>query len=171
MVARKRGDLKSYIILFIIVIGTLVGVFYILNWYKQYNDSKLSIPVISSVLREVTYNDLETVVRERDFLVVYMCTASETKCRNFESKFKNYIKEENLSEDIVYLSLGTTSSDGEILKNVYEDFKSYDLIKKIYDYPTLLIFSEGKLVDLLSPSKDSQVSINSVREFLSGYEI
>ena len=76
MAARKRGDLKSYIILTIIVVGTLVGVFYILNWYKQYNDSKLSIPVISSVLREVTYNDLETVVRERDFLVVYMCTAS-----------------------------------------------------------------------------------------------
>ena len=42
---------------------------------------------------------------------------------------------------------------------------------KSKDYPTLLIFSEGKLVDLLSPSKDSQVSINSVREFLSGYEL
>ncbi len=171
MAIRKKGDIKSYIILLITISITLIITFYALNWYKQYNNSKLSIPVISSVLREVTYEDLESVVKERDFLVVYMCTSSETKCRNFESKFKNYIKDQNLSDEIVYLNIGRDEEENNIISRVYYEYKSENLIKKINDYPTLLIFNGGKIVDLLSPTKDSQVSINSVRQFLSGYEL
>ena len=100
-----------------------------------------------------------------------MCTSSETKCRNFESKFKNYIKDQNLSDEIVYLNIGRDEEENNIISRVYYEYKSENLIKKINDYPTLLIFNGGKIVDLLSPTKDSQVSINSVRQFLSGYEL
>ena len=47
----KKGSLKNYIILGIIVFCTLIAVFYLLNWYKQYKDIKISEAVISSTIK------------------------------------------------------------------------------------------------------------------------
>lgn len=167
----KKGSLKSYLVLFLIMVGTIILTFYVLNLYKQYNDSKLSVPVISSVLREVNYNDLDNIVKERDFLVVYMCSSSESKCRNFENKFKDYIVKNNLSDDIVYLNIGYSSDENNVLDKIYSEYKHEDLIKKLYNYPSLVVFSGGKIIDLLSPSENI-TDINSlVEEFLEGYEL
>ncbi len=167
----KKGSLKSYIILFFIMTFTILLTIYALNLYKQYNDSKLGTSVISSVLREVNYNDLDNVVRERDFLVVYMCSSSESKCRNFENKFKDYIVKNNLSDDIVYLNIGYNSDENHLLTRIYNEYKHEDLIKKLYNYPSIVVFSGGKIIDLLSPSDDITDVNNLVKEFLEGYEL
>jgi len=174
MKQNKKGSIKNYAILFAIVISTLLVVFYILTWYKNYNDSKLSNPIIKSVLTEITFENFETVLTERDFLIVYTCTSSESKCRNFESKFKQYILENNLKEDIIYFNLGYDNKEAneyDLLNKVYNEYKHDDLIKKVNNYPTILIFSEGKIIDLLSPNKDNKVSITNVKNFLEGYEL
>lgn len=149
---------------------TIVISFYLLNWYKQYEDTKVSEPIITSVLREVKYDNLDSILQERDFLIVYMCTTEDSICRNFEKKFKNYIKDENLADDIVYYNLNY-SGGNRSLKEVYNKYKDEDLIKKVYDYPTLLIFNEGKIIDVLSSSENKKINVSSVREFLGDYEI
>ena len=142
----KKGSLKNYIILGIIVLCTLIAVFYLLNWYKQYKDIKLSEAVISSTIKEVKYDELDTVLQERDFLIVYMCTSSENKCRKFEEKFGKYINNNNLNEEIIYFDIENKDN----LVNIYEKYKHEDLRKKLGDYPMLFVFSEGKIIDLLS---------------------
>ena len=162
----KKGSLKSYAILFIIVGVTLVTVFYLLNWYKQYNDIKLSEAVISNTIKEVKYDGFDTVIKERDLIIVYTCTASENKCRKFEEKFGKYINKNNLNEEIIYFDIENKDN----LVNIYEKYKHKDLKKKLGDYPMLFVFSEGKIIDLLS-TKDGKLSISKVDDFLGGYDL
>ena len=163
--------LKNYIILVVIIVLTLLATFYVLTWYKHYNDAKLKTPVITEVLTEVSLEDIEDISRERNFLMVYACTSSEMKCRSFESKFKSYVKENNLNDNMVYLNLGYDKDDKNALNNLYTKYKSDDLTNTKIDYPTILVFSDGKIVNILRSTKDGDFSMKAVKNFLSGYEL
>jgi thiol-disulfide isomerase/thioredoxin len=167
----KNIPAKNYFALAVIIIATLIATLYIFSWFKQYNNSKVTTPIITSTLREVEYDNLNTVLQERDVLIMYMCTTNEKTCRNFEKKFSSYIKKNNLTEDIIYLNLGYDSDEDELLEKVYDKYKSKDLVKKIHKYPTLLIFNEGKIVDVLSSNGKKELTIKHIKEFFEGYEL
>lgn len=167
----KQIKIKNYFLLLGIIIITFLVFLYVFSFLKQYKDAKIGTPVITEVLTEVKYDNLDSFLRERDFVVIYMCTTSENICRNFETKFKNLILEEYLSDYIVYLNLGNEKIEDDLLNKVYVNYKHSDLIKKLNNYPSLLIFSNGKIINLLSPNNLGKLSISSVREFLEGYDI
>ena len=167
----KKVPIKNYIILGIIIFITVLAVLYICSWYKQYNNTKVDEPVITSVLPKVEYNNLDTVVKERDLVIVYMCTTKENICRSFEKKFSSFVKDNNLTDDIIYLNLGYSEDENGMLDKLYNKYKSEDLVKKVYEYPSLVIFSEGKIVDVLSSNNENKVTIPKVEEFLEGYEL
>ena len=102
---------------------------------------------------------------------MYMCTTDEAICRNFEKKFIKYVKENNLTDEIIYLNLGYNSDENNLLNKVYDKYKSDALVKKVYEYPTLLIFNEGEIVDVLSSNGKHKLTIKQVDEFLEGYEL
>ena len=168
---KKQIPLKNYLILGTIIIVTMLVVLYLCSWYKQYSESKVEKPVITSVLREVEYDNLNTVLKERDILIMYMCTTSEKVCKNFEKKFSEYIKSNNLTEEIIYLNLGYKIDEKNLLNKVYNNYKSQDLVKKVYSYPTLVIFNQGKLVDVLSSNQKKKITIKQIEEFLESYEL
>lgn len=161
---------KNYLVLGVIVVLTLLACIYLFAWYKQYSDSKINTPVITSTVREVEYNNLDTVLKERDVLIVYMCTTDEKVCRSFEKKFSKYVKNNNLTEEIMYLNLGDNSDENGLLEKVYNKYKSDRLVKKVHKYPTLLIFNQGKIIDVLSTNK-KPLTIKQVKEFLESYEL
>ena len=167
----KKIPIKNYMILGTIVIITLLASMYLFSWYRQYTDNKVSEPVITNTLREVEYNNLNTVLKERDVLIMYMCTTDEDICRSFEKKFASYVKDNNLTEEIVYLNLGYSGDENGLLDKVYNNYKSDDLVKKVYSYPTLLIFNQGKIVDVLSSSGKNTITIDQVEDFLESYEL
>ncbi len=167
----KDIPVKNYLVLGVIIIITLLASLYVFAWFRQYNDTKVSNPIITSTLREVEYNNLNTVLKERDFLIMYMCTTDEDVCRNFEKKFAVYVKEHNLTEEIIYLNLGYDSDENGLLQNVYSKYKSDKLIKKVYEYPTLIIFNQGKIVDVLSSNGKNKITIDQVNDFLESYEL
>lgn len=168
---KKEIPFKNYVTLGIIIVITLFISMYVFSWYRQYNDNKTTKPVITNTLREVEYNNLDNVLQERDILIMYMCTTSEDICRNFEGKFSKYIKQNNLTEEIIYLNLGYSKDENNLLMSVYNKYKSKHLVKKVYDYPTLLIFNEGEIVDVLSSNSKNKINIEEVQEFLESYEL
>lgn len=166
----KNVKPKSYFVLGLIIVATIIVSFYLFSWYKHYNDNKLSNSVISDTLMEVKYDDLDSVLRERDFLIVYMCTTSEKMCRSFEAKFKDYVANNNLNDDIVYLSLGFKNDENDYSVKIYDRYKGINLVKKINKYPTLLVFKSGEIIDILS-SSDKVLSLSQIDDFLNGYEL
>ncbi len=167
----KEIPVKNYLVLGVIIIITLLASLYIFAWLRQYNDSKVNTPIITSTLREVQYNNLNTVVKERDILVMYMCTTDEDICRNFEKKFASYVSNNNLTEEIIYLNLGYNKDNNNLLQKVYNNYKSENLVKKVYEYPTLVIFNQGKIVDVLSSNGKNTITIEQVNDFLESYEL
>ncbi len=167
----KNIPAKNYFVLAVIIIATLIATIYVFSWFKQYNSTKVTTPIITSTLREVEYDNLNTVLQERDVLIMYMCTTNEKVCRSFEKKFANYVKKNNLTEDIIYLNLGYNNDEDQLIQKVYDKYKSKDLVKKVHEYPTLLIFNEGKIVDVLSSNGKKDLTIKHVKEFLEGYEL
>ncbi len=169
--SKKEIPVKNYLVLGVIIVLTLLASLYIFAWFKQYNESKINTPIITSTLREVEYNNLDTVLQERDVLIMYMCTTDEEICRSFEKKFASYVNQNNLTEEIIYLNLGYNRDNNNLLQKVYNNYKSDDLVKKVYEYPTLVIFNQGKIVDVLSSNGKNTITIDQVDDFLESYEL
>lgn len=165
----KKIKFKNYIILIAIVLFTFFLTFYILTWYKNYKERDLHIPVISEVLREIKYDDIEAITKERDLLFVYLCTSKEDICRNFEYKFKGYINDNDLNEYIVYLNVGYDSDLNNIVGKVYDNYRLKSLKKKVLNYPVIYVFSDGKIIDVLSLGKSP--SVKKVDTFLKDYDL
>ena len=165
---KKEIKTKNYVILTIIIISTIVISFYLLSWYRQYNNTKNSTPVIAEILPSVKFNELDTILKERDFLILYTCTTKDMECRNFEEKFKSYIIDSDL-DNIVYLNLETDEDKNGTLNRIYRKYKHQDLIKRVGTYPTIFIFNNGKIIDLLS-SNETSIDIEKVKQFLEGYD-
>lgn len=167
----KEIKLKNYVISILIVLGTFLVSFYILTWYRQYNKNILKLPVINDVLSSVKYNELDEVVKDREFLILYACTSSESKCRSFEYKLKSFINERDLSDDIVYFNLGYSKDNNNYINKIYNTYKSDRLLKKINGYPVFMVFNEGNIIDILSSSKERIISVTDLEEFLEGYDL
>lgn len=166
---KKNLNIKNYIILLVIMIITFLITFYILAWYKNYNDYKLGIPVLEDVVAEVKYQDLDAFLSERDVTVIYMCTVNENTCRNFEKKFKSYIINNNLRDDIFYFNLNEYEDKSIFLSNFYKKYKSDSLIKKIDDYPVIVVFNHNKIIDVLSSDAKSNITVEQAKNFLADY--
>lgn len=172
MTTNKRNiPIKNYFILALIIVITALVVIYSCAWYKQYTETSEVTPIITSTLREVREDNLDIVLKERDVAIMYMCTTNEVICRSFEKSFSEYINDNNLQDDIMYLNLGYDTDENNLLERVYDKYKSDDLVKKVHDYPTLVIFKDGKIVDVLSSSAKNKITIKKVEEFLDGYEL
>lgn len=167
--SKKNLNIKNYIILLVIMIITFLITFYILAWYKNYNDYKLGIPVLEDVVAEVKYQDLDAFLSERDVTVIYMCTVNENICRNFEKKFKSYIINNNLRDDIFYFNLNEYEDKSIFLSNFYKKYKSDSLIKKIDDYPVIVVFNHNKIIDVLSSDAKSNITVEQAKNFLADY--
>ena len=121
----KKVTIKSYLILattFMLTIGITI---YLCECYKVYDESKKETPIIRGTLSEITSEELEHYVQENQNCVVYMCTASNQVCRDYEEKLKKLIKKKNLQEDIVYLNLSNIEQDKFI--NSFNDKYNYKI--------------------------------------------
>ena len=167
----KEIKLKNYIMATLIIMGTFIISLYILTWYKNYNKDILKKPVITNTLSIVKYNELDEVIKDREFLILYACTSSENKCRSLEKKLNNFINEKDLSDDIVYFNLGYSKDSNNYIDKIYNTYKSERLLKKINTYPTLIVFNESKIIDVLSSDKEKNITIEDIKDFLEGYDI
>ncbi|HPE14274.1 MAG TPA: hypothetical protein PLT65_00350 [Bacilli bacterium] len=167
----KKGKKKinNYLILIVLCLATFGITMYCLGLYKISNEYKMTIPVLEDVVAEVNYEGLDEFLTERNVTILYMCVVNENKCRNFEKRFKNYIIENNLRDEIFYFNLGNHNSTETFLKKFYEKYKSDILIKKIVDYPVIVIFNNTEIIDVLTSEENYNISIEDVGNFLKDY--
>ena len=158
----KKITIKSYLILATIFILTIGLTVYLCKCYEVYSESMKEIPVIRGTLSEITSEELEHYIQENPNCVVYVCTASDPKCRDYEEKLKKLVKKQNLQEKIVYLNVSNT---------VQEDFiKSFNDIYKhkvelTVNYPAIILFEEKEISSILQ-EKEGELSITKTKNFI-----
>lgn len=156
---KDKISIKNYIILVVLVLATLFVTFSALNIYRNYSDTNNSF-WLSDTIAEVKEEELKTFLLERDTVILYACDVTNNKCRSFEKRFKNYILSNNLRDEIYYF-------DTTDVNSFYNSHKIDTLYKKVYGVPSIFIFKDSKIVDVLS-SKNN-ITMEQVKIFLEDY--
>lgn len=158
----RNIPLKNYLILFVICLITIATTLYFCKCYQVYSESMLEIPVIKGTLSEITSKELNHYVLENPNCTIYMCTASDKNCRNFETDFIKLIKKENLQNSIVYLNLSDVNQE-EFVKE-FNDKYNYK-VKLTENYPAIVIFEDSSISSILQET-EAPLSINRAKQFI-----
>ena len=165
----EKGSVKNYCILTLIVLCTVFIVWYICRWYQVYSEYEMQTPVIRETLSyEIGYLEFDHYIMENPNSVIYMCTASDIDCRNFEKDLKKYVVKNNLQNDIIYLNL----SDADLEKFVENFNNNYKYkIKLTNNYPAIVEFTDGSVTGILQGSDSKRLSITKVSQFIDLHHI
>lgn len=164
----RKISLKNYIILALIFIVVTLITLYLSSVYKVYEQSKREIPVIRGTLSEITTEEIDHYISENPTIMLYACTSSDTKCRNFEKDLKKLVKREQLQEELVYINI--TQEEKEVFHELFnEKYKSR--FKLTNNYPALIVFDEGKITHMLQEKANKKLSITKTSQFIELHRI
>ena len=160
---KRVVPIKNYIYLSIIILVTILLVFYFYLWYLTYEESKLNNQIMDRYLQVINYNELDDYLQENKDAIIYASVLEEQKIRNFEINFKETIIENSLKKEILYLDLT------EIYNNKKEKekaIKKYQINNKnISNVPSILVFEEGNLTKIYD-IKENNYDIDNLKKFL-----
>lgn len=159
----KKISIKNYIIVVIMFIAGMGVTLYLCNWYNVYDEYQKQTPVIRGILSEITNEELEHYVMENPTTVIYMCTASNPTCRNYEKELKKLVESENLQEKIVYLNLSDIDED-QFIDNFNNKYPYK--VKLTTNYPALVIFEDGEISNILQGKEDEKLTIIKTKQFI-----
>lgn len=157
----SRIPIGNYVKLTLIIVVTLLGVFLFQNLYIRDKLVEENTPLIRDYLRsEVNSNEIYNYIRENENSIIYICTANNKSCRDFEKEFGPYVKANELENRITYLNITDTKKKSAFIK---EFNKFYDT--NLLGYPSIIIYEDGKVKDMLTVKTDKSLEIDLVKEF------
>ena len=164
----RKVAIKNYFILGLIFFAATALTLYLCDVYRVYDEEKKQIPVIRGTLSEIITEELDHYILENPTTIIYMCTASDTTCRNYEKDLKKLVIKEELQDTIVYLNLSDIDANTfvEGFNNKYQ-FK----IKLKTNYPALVIFEDGKVTHLLQAKENEKLTITKTKQFIELHKI
>lgn len=161
---KREVPVKNYIILAIVILISLLLVFYFYLWYLTYEESKLNSQIIDRYLQVINYNELDNYIQENKNAYIYVSVLENQEIRDFELKFKTLVIDKSLKDSILYLDLTNVYNDKKTLQSAQ---KEYSLEKKnISNVPCILVFKNGYL-DEIYDIKENKYDIDLVYEFLN----
>lgn len=160
--------LKNYFIVFAIFVATIFCVFLLRYWYISYEEYQLTIPILKDKITEVTVNELDTFLAENLDPIVYIEVSEDENSREVAKDLIDVVKERNLTERVVYVNLSSVENKDAF----FADFTAkYMDDKKLEYYPSLLIFSEGKVVAFVSRTEKQVLRISDVEQLFDEFEL
>ncbi len=164
----KKIPKKNYVILLVMCLLTFLLAYYIYRWYVVYSDYQNNIPVIKDSLVEITEEEMEHYISDNPTATIYVCTASDINCRNFEKNFKKLIEQKSLKEFIAYVNISDIDDQDFI-----DRFNSNHPYKKsaLGKYPAIIYFEDGEISDILQSNDEEKISISDVKQFIKRNKI
>lgn len=145
----KKIPLKNYIVLCVIIVITVVFVFYVRSWYITNKEYYSKNSVIKDVTREINIDEISNYNLESPKFMLYVSSGANAEVKNFENRFKKFIGKMEISDDILYLNTDSVNYD------LYSSLKNYAFNDKVSSLiseskASLYVFSEGKIVGVLN---------------------
>lgn len=161
---KREVPVKNYIFLGIIILVTILLLFYFYLWYLTYEESKLNNQIMDRYLQVINYNELEDYIRENKNAYVYVSVLEDKPIRNFEIEFKSTIIDNSLKKEILYLDLTEIYSNKNKLDKANKEYNIDN--KNISNVPCILVFKEGSLSKIYD-IKENNYDIEQLEDFLS----
>ncbi len=147
----KKVSTKNYVILFIVLICTILLVFYIRSWYNTSKIYYSQNSVIKDVASEINYDEIFNYTLESQKFILYVSSGSNNEIKNFERSLKRLVIKLDLNDDILYLNLDNVQDS--FIDDLRHSFGASDNIRKqISDNSnaTIYIFEDGKIISVLN---------------------
>ena len=164
----SKKSKKNYVtlaIIYLLVIGTVL---YIASWYNTYQNYKTTIPVLRNTVSEINTAELDHFVLENPEGVVYMCVASDTTCRNFDTHLKKELLKNGLQDSVTYIDLQDAINKERYITTV---FANYGMSSNINNTPLFLAFEDGKIVSYLSEGETTKLTVEDAIKFIKKYRV
>lgn len=159
---------KNYFILGVVLLLTVLAVYYFYMWNKAYNESKINEPVLDKYMTVINYNELEDYLIENPDTIVYTSILEDKDIRSFENRFKNYIRNDKLDHEVLYM---------DITSEIKNNNKKNDMKKKysveyanILNVPNVMVFENGKL-KMIYNIQDNDYDVKKTVEFINSIKM
>lgn len=155
--------LKNYILLAVVLLVTIILVIYFYMWYGKYEESILTTPIMDKYMQVINYNELDEYLVENKNPVIYSSVLKDEEIRTFEIKFKKFISDNSLKNNILYLDLTSVINDNKIIKSLKEKYKLED--KDITNLPLIMTFRDGKIISIYD-IKENNYDLENLKNYL-----
>lgn len=147
---KKEIPLKNYFILILVILLTILAVFYMRDWYNTSKEFYAQNSVMTKVVREIKNDEISNYILENQKFILYVSSGRNTNIKSFEDEFKNLIQKMDLGENVLYMNL-----DEVDVSDFYNSLNSYASSTKVKNQivssdASMYVFTDGKLTMLLN---------------------
>lgn len=156
--------LKNYIILGIVILASMLLLYYFYMWFDAYNETKLNRPILDRYMEVINYNELDNYLTENPNTVIYVSVLENLEIRNFEKKLKKLFKNNSINNEILYLDI-TNIIDNKKAKEEIKNKYSINSVS-VLDVPVIMVIDNGNLKSIYSISNNNY-DIDSVKLYIN----
>ncbi len=165
----RKIPTKNYIIYGIIVTLSLLLVFYLNEWFKAYKTNELENSYIANYVSELNYDEFQNYIQENPNIIVYMGIKNSEECLTVEKTLYKIIEQNDLKDELVFLNLGEKNFNQ--LDKIKQKYYSETLNKTFDNIPSIAIFTNGKIVDLVVSDEEGKIEKGDIIALLEGQEL
>jgi hypothetical protein len=165
--------IKNYIIVFLIVIGAIALALYAFSWHKVIKENRLSTSYLiesKTVSNEIQglegLNDVLSEVSPTYYL--YISYTGSEEIYKMEKELASLINKYKLEDEVYFLNVTSIKDDNDLVKQVNEALNLDDQVKHI---PTIIYYSDGKVVDIISKDGNNIMDIGDFQKLLDKNKI
>ena len=169
----KLGDLmknKRYIILVLIYVFSITSVLYFSKLYKNSvtNFSDVSESFVFNDVSVSNLNELRDMVlnysKETNSFLIYVTSRQNNSLKSFEDRIEKLSIDSSFKAKILYINVDSFKSFDFINKFISEFGEDGFSRVKRNDLPILMLFSNGRIVEINSVSNLDDDSLKSIME-------
>lgn len=162
---KKNIPLKNYVILGIIIVFSIFVVFYARSWYVTAEEYYRNNSVILDTVAEINSEEISNYAVDNPSFVLYVASGSNVDVRDFEKKFKKFILQNDLNNNVLYLNLSNV--DVNQFNNQMNSLTIKNEKSALIDQTSsaIYIFKEGKIVKIMNSTPD----IDKIKIVFQGY--
>lgn len=161
----KKKQKQNYVILVVIYVVVIVLVLYLASLYNSYKSYQKEIPVLKDVVLEINPSEVEHYLTENPSPILYLCTASDNDCREFEETMKSPLDKNNY-EDLVYVNLESVDDKTAYVNELLEG-SDFTVLRT----PCLIKFTDGVVTDVEDGLNGAVLTRDEALNFLDANEV
>ena len=146
----RKIPMKNYIILGLVIIITLLILYYFYMWIDVYKESKVNIPIMDKYMTVINYNELDNYIVENPNTIVYVSVLEDEDIREFEKKFKVKYKNNQINNEVLYMNITEDIKDNSLKNDMISKYSVNSL--NITNVPLIMVFEDGILNSIYSIS-------------------
>ena len=155
---KKQVPRKNYVVLAVVVALTVLAVFYARNWYimaKEYNSD--NSPILKAI-SEINPDEINNYTLENPKFILYTSSGLNPNIKGFESKFKNYVIDKNLSSNMIYVN--TENINLNEFNNELKEYAINDSLKTQINSDEnvdMYIFENSKIIHVIENANKLEI--------------